>query len=398
MHLRVPDFLPLTVLFVWTCVAGLAAEKPLADLEREANEVLSDPDNVSRRKRIAPVFELASRYARAGATNKALSFYAKGLEHHPWNLEAQVTVAELLLGTGDAEKAREKATLVFNRAETDTLLGRAAMVLGTPFESTLPDPEPWPVNTNALALVPVGEIDAWLLRDLRRELQDALQMPVIIQRRSMTISKPGRDALHLKAEDLRERIGKAKNDPAFQAMLRQHKLSTQGLDDDEQVFALTEKILETERDKDQVSRFREELTFLRRLGPQWDSVPLLDQLKKTSGAVGGSARGVLGVTKLDLYANQSRYVFGMAGNGMNCGIISYWRYRSALVEEPPNRDRLRERTLKQALSSTGLLFGLPRCTEPTCARAYANDLAEHDSKQPSLCVTCKEAFAKRFRK
>lgn len=87
----------------------------------------------------------------------------------------------------------------------------------------------------------------------------------------------------------------------------------------------------------------------------------------------------------------------MAGNGMNCGIISDRRYRSALVEEPPNRDRLRERTLKQALSSAGLLFGLQRCTEPTCARAYANDLAEHDSKQPRLCVTCKEVFAKRFR-
>ena len=398
MQIRVPDFLPLAVLLMWTCTVGLAADKPLTDLEREANEVLSDPDNVSRRKRIAPVFELASRYATAGSTNRALSYFSKGLEHHPWNLEAQVTVAELLFGAGDTGKAREKATLVFSRAETDALLGRAAKVLGTTFESTLLESEPWPANTNALALVSVGEIDAWLLRDLRRDLQSALQMPVIIQRRQVAIPKPGRDALHLKAEDLREKIAKAKNDPAFQALLKQHKLSTRGLDDDERLFALAEKILETERDKDQVARFREELAFLRRLGPQWDSVPLLDQVKQTSGTVGGSVRGVLGVTKLDLYANQNRYVFGMAGNGMNCGLISYWRYRSALVEEPPNRDRLRERTLKQALSSTGLLFGLQRCTEPTCARAYANDLAEHDSKQPSLCVTCKEAFAKRFRK
>ncbi len=398
MHLRIPDLLSLTILLMWTCAVGSAAEKPLADLEGEATEILSDPDNVSRRKRIAPVFELASRYATAGATNKALDFYTKGLEHHPWNLEAQITVAELLLGKGEAEKAREKATLVFNHAETDALLGRAAVVLGRPFESTLPEPEPWPANTNALALVPLGEIDAWLLRDLRRELQGALQMPVIIQRRPMTIPKPGRDALHLKAEDLRERIGEAKNDPAFQALLRRLKLSTQELDSDEKVFALAEKILESEPDKEQVTRFREELAFLRRLGPQWDSLPLLDQVKQTFGTAGGSARGVLGVTKLDLYANQSRYVFGMAESGMNCAVISYWRYRSALMQEPSNRDRLRERTLKQALSSTGLLFGLPRCTDPTCARAYANDLTEHDSKQPKLCVPCKEAFAKRFRK
>jgi predicted Zn-dependent protease len=54
--------------------------------------------------------------------------------------------------------------------------------------------------------------------------------------------------------------------------------------------------------------------------------------------------------------------------------------------------------LKQALSSTGLLFGLQRCINPTCARAYANGLTEHDAKQPKLCAACDEAFAKRFGK
>jgi hypothetical protein len=36
-------------------VAAAADQKPLSDLERQAEEVLSEPDNVARRARIAPV-------------------------------------------------------------------------------------------------------------------------------------------------------------------------------------------------------------------------------------------------------------------------------------------------------------------------------------------------------
>jgi len=396
MHIRVPSVQLTLALVLTICPVCFAAERSLAELEREATKVLSDPDNVSRRKRIAPVFELAARYATLGETNKALSYYSKALEHHPWNLDAQLAAAELLHARGETNRAQEKAVLVFSHAETDALLGRAARLLGTAFEPKLPESEPWPANTNALALVPVGEIDVWLVLDVRRELETILKIPVIIQHAPMTIPKPGRDALKLKAEDLRERIRKAKTDRAFQALLKQHNLSTKGLDEDEQVFALTEKILETESDKEQSRRFREELAFLRRLGPQWDANVLLNEVRQKFTAVAGSRRGYLGITEMDLYSNQNRYVFGLASMGMNCGIFSYLRYTSALLDEPPNRVRLRERTLKQALSSAGLLFGLQRCTEPTCARAYANDLPEHDSKQPKLCVACNEAFAKRF--
>src|SRR6266536_3672495 len=134
MHIRVRSVQSMLVLFLTICPACFGAGKSLADLEREAKEVLSDPDNISRRKRIGLVFELAARYVTAGETNEALTFYAKALEHYPWNLDAQVAVAELLYGKGETDKAHEKATLVFNRAETDALLGRAAEVLGTPFE------------------------------------------------------------------------------------------------------------------------------------------------------------------------------------------------------------------------------------------------------------------------
>ena len=85
-----------------------SAEKPLPELEREATAVLSDPDNVSRRKRIAPVFDLAARYGALGRTNEARTYYTKALEHEPWNLEGQLALAQLLRSAGNTNAARAR--------------------------------------------------------------------------------------------------------------------------------------------------------------------------------------------------------------------------------------------------------------------------------------------------
>jgi len=239
-------------------------------------------------------------------------------------------------------------------------------------------------------------VDAWLLLELRAELPKFLGIPVVIQQRPLEIPKPGRDPVHLMAEDLRERIAKARKEAEFQALLHKVNMAKNSLSDDEDVFAVTMAVLGAGTDKDQARRFRDELAFLRRLGPQWDANELVARMERTFAPQPGSGRGFLGVTPMDLYANESRYVFGMAGMGRNCGVISYRRYVGAASDEPPNRERLKQRALKQALSSTGLMFGLPRCTDPTCARAYVNSLAEHDAKQVMLCPQCKQAFTKYF--
>ncbi len=191
-------------------------------------------------------------------------------------------------------------------------------------------------------------------------------------------------------------MAKARKEADFQALLRKLNVATNSLSEDEDVFAVTMAVLGAGPDQDQARRFRDELAFLRRLGPQWDADELVARMRRTFAPQPGSGRGYLGVTTMDLYANESRYVFGMAGIGANCGVFSYRRYIGGVSDEPPDRERLKRRALKQALSSTGLMFGLPRCTDPTCARAYANSLAEHDAKQVKLCPQCQQAFAKYF--
>ena len=390
-------FSPVILIISWlsTVASARAAEKSLAELEREANRVMAEPDNVARRKLIAPVFQFAERCVAAGKTNEARHYFTKGLEHQPWNLRAQLAVARLLKDADDTNGARQKAELVWKYAETDALLAQAAELLGEPFATRL-ESESLPTDAFALALVPCGETEAWLVRQLRDDLRNALGIPVVIRQVPLQFPKPNRDPLHQWAEDLRGRIARSRKDARFQLSLQMLNLHTNSLTTDNDVFNVTEALLNTEKDKEPARRFREELALLRRLGPQWEASGLVQQMGKEVGARPGSGMGYLGVTQMDLYGGESRFVFGLAAQGGNCGLISYHRYTSALADEPPNRNRLGERTLKQALSSVGLLFGLARCTDPTCPRAYANGLTEHDAKQSKLCATCQQSFAKRF--
>jgi predicted Zn-dependent protease len=169
------------------------------------------------------------------------------------------------------------------------------------------------------------------------------------------------------------------------------------LDSDDAIYTFVGKILNEERNKEPRRQLQEEWEFLKRLGPQWDSTNLLNCMREVVSVRPRSNVGFLAVTQMDLYSNESRYVFGLAEQNANCGIVSYRRYKSDLLDEPTNRERLRQRTLKQALSSTGLLFGIPRCTDPTCARAYANSLTEHDAKEVRLCSQCRDGFHQRFK-
>src|SRR5260221_9359784 len=173
----------IVVVAIWLAIVSTlhAGEKSLKDLEGEANSVLSDPDNVARRKKIAPVFQLADRYAAIGQASKAINYYGKALEHQPWNLDAQLAMARLLGGVGDTNGARQRAELVWNYAETDALLSQAAKLLDKPFETRLPDQEPQPTATYALALVPYAGSDVWLMLALREELPKILAIPVVIR-------------------------------------------------------------------------------------------------------------------------------------------------------------------------------------------------------------------------
>jgi predicted Zn-dependent protease len=392
---------PYVILLLLGTIAQIsfAAEKSLLEMEREAKEILSKGDNVAERKTIGPVFSYAERCAVEGKTAEAIKYYEAGLERYPWNLNAQLAMARMLIQAGNTNGARQKAELTLKYAETDVLLASAAALLGRSAITNLED-SVFSTNGIRLVLVPYGKVEAWLLHEMQEGLEMILSIPVSIKLvPSLEMPKPGREPLHQYAEDLRVRISKSRKDPQFDRLYRRLNLSTNSFKDDEEVFATTEAVLAADFiNQGPVQSFRNELALLRRLGSQWEAQDLINQLSLKLKPNPGSDVAYLGITGVDIFSSESRFVFGYAMVGANVGVVSYLRYSAALLDEPPNRERLKERTLKQALSSTGLMFGLPRCSDPTCARAYAHSLSEHDAKQLKLCEQCKEGFQTRFGK
>ena len=121
---------------------------------------------------------------------------------------------------------------------------------------------------------------------------------------------------------------------------------------------------------------------------QWNADKLLYALGRRIGHLGRANIGCLGVTSDDIYAQHCNYLFGLSSTGVS--VMSYARFVSR------DRDLLLERMRKQALSSIGLMFNLPRCKNKECPRSYADRLAEQDAKSADLCTECRQAFADLF--
>jgi len=125
---------------------------------------------------------------------------------------------------------------------------------------------------------------------------------------------------------------------------------------------------------------------------QYSSDALLEQLSHRFMNYSNDPHclGILGVTSNDIYENDYNFLFGWARKGM--GVISYARF---LLGNPTD-EQFEKRTVMQALSSAGFVIGIPRCTNPTCARAYPNSLDEQDRKDDKLCNECRENLRKLY--
>ncbi len=97
-----------------------------------------------------------------------------------------------------------------------------------------------------------------------------------------------------------------------------------------------------------------------------------------------SVIGAIGVVGRDMTQKGLNFVFGHAAPNARVGVASYWRFG---WREGP-RDKVAHRLAVQLLSTTGVLLGLGRCEDPTCVRAFPNNLEEHDRKR-AFCAACR---------
>lgn len=394
------QFLAAAVLFVLVGFSpaawrSAAAEKASPPSLRAAEAVLRDSDNVRASRQVDEVFRWAAELRHAGQSAESLRFVESGLRLAPFRMDQQIVAAELLLQSRQTNAAREHASIVWQRAETDELLTASAGVLGLP-TITNPPAATWPEQGPALGLVPLGSVDNWLLRALQSELVKALQVPVVILPAITNLPTADRPPGHLLAEQWRKRFRDYSHDPVLVAMGRTLRLNPQNIPNNDDVFRLVGAVLATEdrrtKGTNLVADFERDYAALNRLGAQWRAEPLLELLASAHPEAHKPGRALLGVTRNDLFNGESRFVFGLGNSEKRSAVFSYLRFTASVNDAAPNSAKLLERARKQSLSSIGFALGIPRCSSPLCARAYPNSLDEFDAKGSDLCDACARGF------
>ena len=364
----------------------------IEELKEKADKVLL-MDNVSGRSEIGVVFELFDRYLKEGLLKNAEDYVVHGLEHYPWNLKYQMIYAELLEKKGKHAESQEKAELVFKYGETDELIDKSSKLLNTYIDTQFPEIFAIEKPEYSFVLVPFVEYDKWLLKRIKTDLSAILGIKIYIQ--TVNISRPvaNRDLRQRIIEHYRKVLIEQIEDPQVKYNMKLLALDKADLSEDKNVLNLMRNMMSASH-PDTVNEFEKQIKESAGVNEQWDAGILLDLLVQTIKPYRRDKVGYLGVTSLDIYSKDFNFLFGWAGR--SGGIISYHRFKADFNGETPNKERLVERTLKQCLSSAGWIFGLERCTTPTCARAYPNSLIEHDAKELKLCQSCSDGFRKVF--
>ena len=113
---------------------------------------------------------------------------------------------------------------------------------------------------------------------------------------------------------------------------------------------------------------------------QYNSTTILRSLPKICDVV-------LGVTEVDLYANDLNFVFGEAELFGRRAIISLKRLRQSFYGLPDDEDLFKLRALKEAIHEIGHVLGLKHC-RGKCVMRFSNSIVEVDMKNWWFCEDC----------
>jgi len=368
------------------------SEESTQELRAKADAVL-EQTNVSARSQVEVVFQLADRLIAEKRQDEAEGYLLQGLQLFPWNLNGQIRYAELLNQKGDAQKAKEKAALVLENGETDELSERARKILGHQPPDAFSAISALPGADCRVVLVPLQGCDNWLIRRVQAGLASELHVPVHIQTAALKEVACGRDRRQKIIAGMRRQLQQNLNVESVSEGMSRLGLKVESLDDDDLVVKLMRHVVSKENGKEAVSKLVALLQEARGKDPQWDADQLLALLSQAADACRRENVAYVGLTPNDIYANDFNFLFGWSNS--RGAIVSYRRFTADFSKEQPNRERLVKRTLMQCLSSVGHVYGIARCTDPTCARAYPNSLSEHDAKKGTLCSECRDNFRAR---
>ncbi|HDY65149.1 MAG TPA: hypothetical protein ENH84_02805 [Phycisphaerae bacterium] len=321
---------------------------------------------------------------------------------YPLNLQYQMKYASLLNAMGENEQAKQPAGIVSRISENDKMVIMARSILGEKVDSEIKNIGELDDDRYTLVLVPIGDINIALVRDLQKKLKAKLGIEVFVRNLTeLEIAPPKRDPfgeLAKKAKDaldqLRERNPQGFGDMVAREFPISRKLPT---DDNEAVV----KFLCTYMGEALLNPIAAQRVYMaaaraRQTPRQWDAGELVRALKVAAEPHQAAKVRFLGITGKDIYTRNYKYLFGWRVG--RYGVISYRRFTAEFTGERPRRSRLVLRAYCQAMASAGHVFNVARCNDPTCPRAYVNSLAEQNAKTENLCHQCTTGFDRAFRR
>jgi len=393
----------LLIWIVFHALSTSAAEKKsdvnVKELEKRVENILKK-DNVTMRGYVDDIFLLADIYASEGKEQQAIKLYEEALKVDSWRFDYQLKLAHLMHKHGYAEQAIEKARIVCEQAQDTAIINQAREFLsslGAACTSASTGEVKTITEDVEIVMVPIGEPDEQLLNDLKNELEAKVGITYSIQNGRLRLGDIDRRSDKRYIDALAERLESALPWLQMQEVLWKYDLNREDLKIFEGKVRFIEGVFDASgMPQEKVQEFRRTLQQLKGQG-QYDADRLLTNIRKRyPAALRPEIKGYLGITKEDIYGEDFNFLFGWAGKGH--GVMSYHRFTAEFNNEPPDRERLLNRTIRQAMSSSLTILGIPRCTTPTCARAYPHNLSEHDRKGTELCSWCEgrlEAYIRR---
>jgi predicted Zn-dependent protease len=390
------EILSLVIIGAIFTLSAWGQEPSVEEMKKRADEVLK-MDNITARSHIEDVMRLADQLAKDGNLAEAVRYYEAGLRHFPLDLKRQLACAELYMKLGKKDEALAKAKIVAKVAEEDALLVPARKMLGEKVNTEIEPIGKLDGNAFTIVLVPMGEVDVLLLQDIRQKVQDQLGIPVLIRTVPLKMPDFGRDPLHDLCESLRKHLRRMQEDSPdeFSTMLNGAGVQEADLAQDPVVLKLQQWLVNQPGNEAGKQAFTQALQKLPSYEKQWNSSDLLKVIVDVTKPYQQKNVRFLGVTRCDIYSEKTAFLFANSYMGQ-ISVMSYRRFMSASTRETPNRDRLLKRSVNQALSSCGKVFGIDACSDPTCPRAYPHSVAEQDAKGEKLCDQCLKAFDEAF--
>ena len=362
-------------------------------LQEDVDALLGAGNDVTIRSRVGEIFALVDQLIEAGNKAEAMKYVAEGLKHNSWAMDYQMLYAEMLQADGQIDLAREKAALVSKYAETDELVNRSRRLRNQEALPGIPPIASTDANTIAISLVAVGDVDVSVVDQVTRALEEKLRIPVRFCDAGVRLPPFGRDPAKRFIFELRSRLNEEMTtDRQLMEALRANGITRGDLDDDETLLETYRMLAYATGGEEAVGQFNAATDQSKYAEKQWDADELRDRLASAVAPYVHDNIYFVGIANLDIYSDDANFVFGVTRRNTQLAIVSYRRFAADFYGDNPTRGRLVDRTLKQCLSSIGFMLGVPRCTSPTCARAYPNSLEEHDAKSLRLCNECGAGF------